>query len=211
VLESNLDRLFFGIESSAFNGVGHNYGLEFLLEKKGRLSGWVNYTLAWSKKKFKELYDGKAYPSPYDRRNIANVVANYDLTKNINVSGNWSLQSGTPFYVKIDDVQQLDTLIIINESQFKGFEPIEIDYLLNVKFYNYPTHNLLNIQFSFSKEKKWGKRIWQIGVRNIFNTKKLRNPKYTIKDNQLVIFYNSNQHTFSQGIYPYVTYRFIIN
>ena len=38
-------------------GLGRAYGLEFLVQKKvGRLSGWVGYTLAWSKRQFDNLY-----------------------------------------------------------------------------------------------------------------------------------------------------------
>jgi hypothetical protein len=210
VIESDLNKLFLGIESSTFNGSGHNYGLEFLLEKKGKLSGWISYTLGWSKKKFKELYGGESFPSPYDRRHIVNIVSNYKINNKITVSGSWSLQSGTPFYQKINSKQQLDTLIVNNESQYKGFEVVDEADLLKGKFYYTPTYKNLNIQFTFSKEKKWGKREWQIGVRNVFNAKKLQNPRYAIKEDQVVIFYTSNKNTLFQDFYPYITYRFII-
>lgn len=212
VLTSDLNKLFLGIESSAFNGTGHNYGLEFLLEKKGKLSGWINYTLAWSNKKFKELNNGKSYPSPYDRSHLLNVVGNYRMTKNIAVNGSWSLQSGNPFFLKFNNQQSIDsaTNLTKNESQFVGFYNVKKEDLINGKYFYYPTYNEFNLQFSFHKEKKWGERIWQIGCKNFFDLRRFNNPQLTYKEGELGIFFAKKQNSLFLDVYPYVTYRFII-
>ncbi len=63
-------------------GKGWSYGTELLVNKlKGRLTGWVGYTLSWTWRKFKDLNDGEKFPVKYDRRHDLSVVANYDLTK----------------------------------------------------------------------------------------------------------------------------------
>lgn len=63
-------------------GKGWSYGAEFFVNKvKGRLTGWVGYTLSWTMRKFKDLNDGMQYPSRNDRRHDLSIVANYELNK----------------------------------------------------------------------------------------------------------------------------------
>lgn len=63
-------------------GKGWSYGTEFFVNKvKGRLTGWVGYTLSWTMRQFKDLNDGMQYPSRNDRRHDLSVVANYELNK----------------------------------------------------------------------------------------------------------------------------------
>ena len=63
-------------------GKGWSYGTELLVNKlKGRLTGWVGYTLSWTWRKFVQLNDGEKYPVKYDRRHDLSVVSNYELNK----------------------------------------------------------------------------------------------------------------------------------
>ena len=68
-------------------GKGWSYGAEFFVNKvKGRLTGWVGYTLSWTWRKFQFLNDGEKYPSKFDRRHDMSVVATYELNKKWKVS-----------------------------------------------------------------------------------------------------------------------------
>jgi outer membrane receptor protein involved in Fe transport len=63
-------------------GKGWSYGAEFFVNKvKGRLTGWVGYTLSWTMRQFKDLNDGMKYPSRNDRRHDLSIVANYEINK----------------------------------------------------------------------------------------------------------------------------------
>lgn len=63
-------------------GKGWSYGAEMLVNKlKGRLTGWVGYTLSWTWRKFPQLNNGERYPVKYDRRHDLSVVSNYELNK----------------------------------------------------------------------------------------------------------------------------------
>jgi len=63
-------------------GKGWSYGAELFINKtRGRLSGWIGYTLSWTWRKFAQLNDGVKFPAKFDRRNDMSVVANYELTK----------------------------------------------------------------------------------------------------------------------------------
>lgn len=69
-------------------GKGWSYGAEFFVNKvKGRLTGWVGYTLSWTWRKFPQLNNGEKYPSKYDRRHDLSVVGTYQL------SSKWKLSS----------------------------------------------------------------------------------------------------------------------
>jgi outer membrane receptor protein involved in Fe transport len=64
-------------------GKGWSYGTELFINKvKGRLTGWIGYTLSWTWRQFPGLNDGLTYPSRYDRRHDLSVVGNYELNKN---------------------------------------------------------------------------------------------------------------------------------
>lgn len=63
-------------------GKGWSYGAEMLVSKlKGRLTGWVGYTLSWTWRKFSQLNDGERYPVKYDRRHDLSVVTNYEANR----------------------------------------------------------------------------------------------------------------------------------
>lgn len=63
-------------------GKGWSYGAELLVNKqKGRLTGWVGYTLSWTWRKFTQLNDGQKFPTRYDRRHDLSVVANYEKNR----------------------------------------------------------------------------------------------------------------------------------
>lgn len=63
-------------------GKGWSYGAEFYVGKaRGKLTGWIGYTLAWSWRRFPELNEGMKYPARYDRRHDLSVVAVYELNR----------------------------------------------------------------------------------------------------------------------------------
>jgi hypothetical protein len=69
-------------------GRGWSYGSELFINKvKGRLTGWVGYTISWTWRKFPQLNEGEKYPSKYDRRHDLSVVGTYEL------SSKWKLSS----------------------------------------------------------------------------------------------------------------------
>lgn len=76
-------------------GKGWSYGSELFVNKvKGKLTGWVGYTLSWTWRKFPELNDNKKYPAKYDRRNDLTVVGMYQLSKRWKVSATFVYGTG---------------------------------------------------------------------------------------------------------------------
>ena len=69
-------------------GKGWSYGTELFINKtRGRLSGWIGYTLSWTWREFEALNDGKKFPVKYDRRHDMSIVANYELNKKWKLGG----------------------------------------------------------------------------------------------------------------------------
>jgi len=69
-------------------GKGWSYGAEVFINKlKGRLTGWVGYTLSWTWRKFPELNQGEKYPGKYDRRHDLSLVGN------CKINSKWSLST----------------------------------------------------------------------------------------------------------------------
>jgi hypothetical protein len=63
-------------------GTGHATGVEvFLNRRTGALTGWIGYTLGWTRRTFDELNGGKEFPPKYDRRHDASVVLDYRVGK----------------------------------------------------------------------------------------------------------------------------------
>ena len=59
-------------------GRGYATGVEVFAERlSGRLTGWIGYTLGWTRRRFPELNQGGWYPPKYDRRHDLVVSTSY--------------------------------------------------------------------------------------------------------------------------------------
>jgi hypothetical protein len=59
-------------------GTGYATGVEFFAQRRvGRVTGWLGYTLGWSRRTFEQLNAGSTYAPKYDRRHDVKAVFNY--------------------------------------------------------------------------------------------------------------------------------------
>lgn len=76
-------------------GKGWSYGSELFVNKvKGKLTGWVGYTLSWTWRKFPGLNEGLKYPAKYDRRNDLTIVGMYQLSNRWKLSATFVYGTG---------------------------------------------------------------------------------------------------------------------
>ena len=76
-------------------GRGWSYGIElFLRKRRGRTTGWLGYTLSWSRRKFEALNDGEAFPYRYDRRHDVSVVVTHKLSDRLDLGATWVYGTG---------------------------------------------------------------------------------------------------------------------
>jgi hypothetical protein len=85
------------VEGQLIQGLGRAYGLELYVKKnKGKLNGWVSYTLSKTERLMRGISNDKWFYSRYDRTHCVNTTINYDVTKRWNIAANFTFLSGTP-------------------------------------------------------------------------------------------------------------------
>ncbi len=84
-------------QNSLVFGASQAYGAELFIHKqKGRLKGWLGYTLSWVWRQFPDLNEGERYPSRQDRRHNIKIVASYHLNDRWTLAGDFIFQTGNP-------------------------------------------------------------------------------------------------------------------
>jgi hypothetical protein len=91
------------LDSQFLFGRGWAYGNELYLEKKtGKTTGWIGYTLAWTKRNFPPqlgttgINNGQDFYPNYDRRHNINVVVMHELNTRISLTASFVYTSGAP-------------------------------------------------------------------------------------------------------------------
>lgn len=155
-------------ENSFVFGKGWSYGAEFFVNKtKGRLTGWIGYTLSWTWRKFPDLNFGVKYPAKYDRRNDMSVVAMYELNKKWKLSASFVFGTGNSatlpqrFYIVGGILTQEYSRI--NEYRLPSYHRLDFSAILT------PKKNI---------KRKW-KSEWVFSVYNAYNR---RNPYFVYFD-----------------------------
>jgi len=155
-------------ENSFTFGKGWSYGAEFFINKtRGRLTGWLGYTLSWTWRKFPALNFGEKYPAKYDRRNDMSIVAVYELNKKWKLSGSFVFGSGNAvtlpqrFYIVNGILTQEYSRI--NEYRLPSYHRLDLSAILTPKK---------------NARRKW-KTEWVFSVYNAYSRK---NPYFIYYD-----------------------------
>ncbi len=83
------------IETQILAGKGRAYGLEFLFKKKkGKLTGWLSYTLSKTERKIEGINQGKWYNARQDRTHEFSTVVAYEPGKKWSFSASWIYYTG---------------------------------------------------------------------------------------------------------------------
>lgn len=158
-------------------GSGKAYGAEFLVHKKsGKLSGWIGYTLAWTKLRFDEVNFGKEFYARYDRRHDLSLVSIYSITPKINFSAVWVYGTGNAITLPLGEypgyVHQpiLDVREISGDNFVSNYFNQVTDYGAMNNFRMKP-YNRLDLSFQFLKKKGNYERTFEIGLYNAYNRK----------------------------------------
>jgi hypothetical protein len=89
------DNVYDNPDNSFTFGTGKAYGVELFVKKRsGKFTGWIGYTLSWTKRKFAEINYGLEFYAKYDRRHDASVVLTYELDKKWTFSAIWVYGTG---------------------------------------------------------------------------------------------------------------------
>lgn len=116
------------IENLFTEGEGEAYGVEVFLNKtEGSLTGWIGYTLSWTKRLFKELNGGKVFYPRYDRRNDLSLALAYDFNESLSAGLIFVYATGQGFTLpagqyKFDNILGNGSQIFINYPERNGFK-----------------------------------------------------------------------------------------
>ncbi len=151
-------------------GKGWSYGAEFFVNKvKGKLTGWIGYTLSWTWRQFKELNDGLKYPSRNDRRHDLSVVANYEL------NSKWRLSSvfvyGTGAAISVPERFYLVSGVLTQEYS-------------RINAYRMAAYHRIDIAATYTPKRKENSKFNSNWVFSIYNIYSRQNPYFIYYDQE---------------------------
>lgn len=83
------------IDEEFTEGEGEAYGVEFFFNKRtGDLTGWIGYTLAWTRRQFDGLNGGRIYYPRYDRRHDLSLVLSYEASERLSLGMTFTYATG---------------------------------------------------------------------------------------------------------------------
>jgi hypothetical protein len=162
-------------EDNVTAGQSWSYGAEFLLQKKaGKFTGWIGYTLSWTKMQFDSLNFGKEFYARYDRRHDISVVAMYKLNNHINISGTWVYGTGNAVTLPLSSYwAEPHRFLSTERPDYENYGYLfwfyqQIEEFGEKNNYRMKAYHRLDLGIQFHKNKKWGERIWEISVYNAY-------------------------------------------
>jgi hypothetical protein len=203
-------------EDNVTSGQAWSYGAEVLIRKnEGRLTGWIGYTLSWTRMQFDSLNFGRAFWARYDRRHDFSTVASWKINDHITLSGTWVYGTGNAVTLPLSEYVAPEHN---PEGYYNPFEPMYWDpsYYSSGRTveaygeknnFRMGAYHRLDLGIQFHKKKKWGERTWEISIYNVYNRK---NPFYYYTDSQTIdgITYGQLKQVSLFPIIPSFTYSF---
>jgi hypothetical protein len=112
-------------------GKGWAYGAEFFVNKtKGKWTGWLGYTLSYTKRRFDKLNSGNTYYAKFDRRHDISLVNTYELSKKWTLSSVFVFSSGNrvtlPTNLTLLDQQLIAQYSLLNNQQLPPYHRLDL-------------------------------------------------------------------------------------
>lgn len=191
-------------------GEGFANGLEFTLHRTGsKLAGWLNYTLAESRRQFDEEVNlGRPFAFDYDRRHSVKLLLTLALNNRTNISATWRYETGGVYSFS------RETIILANPTIDDPDSQERVIALVDEKNgFRFPANHRLDInarlRLTRRPQKKWQHTL-NIGIYNLYSR---HNPifydirsTYLKRDNTLVKNRQFVQ-VFFGGILPTLSYK----
>ena len=182
-------------------GRGYSYGLELSAAKtKGRLTGFVNYTLSRSMRVIPGINDGRKYPAPFDKPHVFNVALSYKFSPSWEASVSWVYATGNPTTYP---VQQFT----IPDGDNNPKNDIVVPIYSERNAYRLPDYHRMDISVTWKPPHKSNRRWrgdWNLSIYNLYNKKNPWMVQFEQYDNGV----NYGEMTYLFGIVPSITYNF---
>ena len=139
-------------------GDGDSYGVELLIKKnKGKITGWIGYTLSKTTKYFDDVNNGNPFPAKYDRRHDLSITASHKL------NDKWTLS--TVF------VYATGNSITLPTERYVIGGDVYTEYTSR-NGYKMPPYHRLDIGATFKpKPKRKYESSWNFSIYNVYSRK----------------------------------------
>lgn len=137
-------------------GKGWSYGTEFFINKRtGKWTGWVGYTLSWTKRKFPDINLGKEYWAKYDRRHDVSVIVSYELNDKWTFAAVWVYATGNAMTMPIS--RYIIEGNVVNEYGARNA-------------YRMPPYHRMDVSATYTgkKHKKY-ESSWNFSIYNVYD------------------------------------------
>ena len=142
------------IERLVLPGEGKSYGVELCARKNmGPLTGWLAYTLSWSKTRIEGINGGNWYDANNDRRHDINIVGMYRLNDRWSFNAAWVFNSGQAFTAPSGKYQLIDNWIY---------------YYAERNGYRAPDYHHLDISAVLTKKHARTTHQWIFSIYNLY-------------------------------------------
>ena len=143
------------IERLILPGEGKGYGVEMSARKNtGRLTGWLAYTLSWSKTRIDGVNGGRWYDANNDRRHDISITAMYRLNKRWTLNAAWLFNTGQALTAPSGKYQIEDNWIY---------------YYAERNGYRAPDYHRLDVSAVWKKKYRKTTREWVFSIYNLYN------------------------------------------
>lgn len=134
------DKVFDNPDNAFTFGKGIAYGSEFFVKKaSGKLTGWIGYTLSWTKRTFESINFGQTFYAKYDRRHDVSIVSNYEHSPRWTMSAVWVYSSGNAG--------------TLPNSLFYFENTISVQYGLR-NSYRFPSYHRLDLSVTYTPDRE---------------------------------------------------------
>jgi hypothetical protein len=153
--------------SRVTTGRGWSYGAELLMRRtRGRTTGWIGYTLSWTRRQFDTLNDGEPFPFRYDRRHDFSATVTHQLTDVTSVTATWVY--GTGDAVTAPEGRYRGRRGSMDRFNIGGGEVL--DYTDRNGF-RMPAYHRLDLGMRFKWGDRQGYHALKLGAYNAYNRK----------------------------------------
>lgn len=158
-------------------GKGWSAGAEFYIKKsRGRLTGFIGYTLAFARRQFDDLNGGEPYWAKYDRRHDVSISLSYEIIPNkLSASALWVFQSGNTMTVPLGYYLYMGSVVTEYSSRN--------EYRVN------PYHRLdISVDWTIKKTSKFETGL-NFSIYNVYN-----------RQNPFLVFFETSINTNGDNI-----------
>jgi len=187
------------LEQEIIVGIGKSYGVEVMVKKStGRLTGWMSYTYSRSLRKFESAVKdanislGEYFPSNYDKPHDLTVLMNYQLSRGVKFSANFTYSTGRPVTAPVSKYSIQHILSVQNYSQRNQFR--------------IPDYHRLDISFTFGVGRRKDRKVNDEVIFSVYNI-------YGRK-NAYSVYFNQSGFAYKLSVlgtaFPSISYNFKI-